>query len=65
MTRPEPTRTQLQIRGWDLAEWHWSASEPATATVLLLHATGFHSRTWDAVVDFLPLHLDVRALDLR
>ena len=65
MSRPEATRTQLRIRGWELAEWHWPASEPPSAVVLLLHATGFHSRTWDAVVDLLPLHIDVRALALR
>lgn len=65
MSRPEATRTQLRIRGWEITEWHWPASEPPSAVVLLLHATGFHSRTWDAVVDLLPLHIDVRALDLR
>ena len=65
MTRPEPTRTQLRIRGWELAEWRWPAAGTPAGTVLLLHATGFHSRTWDAVVDLLPPRIDVRALDLR
>ena len=67
MTRPEPTRAQLQIRGWNLAEWEWPAApgNGTAATVALLHATGFHSRTWDAVADLLPASIRVLALDLR
>ena len=65
MPRAEPTRTQVSIRGWKLAEWEWPAAAEATGTVVLLHATGFHSRTWDAVVDLLPPEIRVFALDLR
>lgn len=65
MPRPEPTRTQIEIRGWELAEWEWLAAGEAAGTAVLLHATGFHSRTWDAVVDLLPEGVRVLALDLR
>ena len=45
----------------------WFESHPELAsgeTCLLLHATGFHARCWDAVVKVLgPMH--VIALDLR
>lgn len=43
-------------------EWgHKQANEP---TVVLVHATGFHGRTWDKVVSQLPHHHTV-AIDLR
>jgi pimeloyl-ACP methyl ester carboxylesterase len=33
--------------------------------VLLLHATGFHARCWDRVIDLLPEDVHVIAVDLR
>lgn len=33
--------------------------------VLLVHATGFHARCWDAVINYLPAQWQVFALDLR
>ena len=38
--------------------------EPAR-TAVLVHATGFHARTWDAVVRLLPEDWRVFALDMR
>lgn len=43
-------------------EWGRAGAKP---TLLLLHATGFHARCWDATVAALPDDHHVIALDLR
>ena len=43
-------------------EWGSIGTKP---TLLLLHATGFHARCWDATVAALPDDQHVIALDLR
>ena len=43
-------------------EWGVAGLKP---TLLLLHATGFHARCWDATVAALPHNQHVIALDLR
>lgn len=43
-------------------EWGAAGAKP---TLLLLHATGFHARCWDATVAALPDDQHVIALDLR
>ena len=43
-------------------EWGVAVAKP---TLLLLHATGFHARCWDATVAALPDDQHVIALDLR
>ena len=43
-------------------EWGRAGTKP---TLLLLHATGFHARCWDATVAALPDDQHVIALDLR
>ncbi|MCB1511935.1 MAG: alpha/beta hydrolase [Hyphomicrobiaceae bacterium] len=47
-----------------IAVTRWPGSRPGP-TALLIHATGFHSRLWDAVVADLPDELTVIAPDLR
>lgn len=49
--REEPRRHQLLVGEQALALWEWSgAGDP----ILLVHATGFHARCWDAIARRLP-----------
>ncbi len=54
----------VALRGIEMAyaEWGTTASGP---TVLLLHATGFHGRCWDAVARALEGEAHVLAPDMR
>ena len=62
---PELHRQALPS-GVELAWWDWPAEDESSAeeTVLLVHATGFHARCWDAVVERLG-NRRVIALDMR
>ena len=51
----------VEVRGLSFAVWHWQGMGP---TLLLIHATGFHSRVWDQVVSHLPGY-DCWAFDMR
>ena len=62
--RPEPVRSICRVNGIDLSYVEWSASA-AHPVVLMLHATGFHARCWDATVGALPEGLRVIAVDQR
>ena len=42
---------RIEVNGVELAVWERPGDDPA---VLLLHATGFHSRCWDEVIARLP-----------
>ena len=63
--RPLPTASTAQVRGYALRIWEWPASGEPARTAALVHATGFHARTWDAVVRLLPEDWRVFALDMR
>lgn len=63
--RPLPTASTTQVRGYALRVWEWPASGDPARTAVLVHATGFHARTWDAVVRLLPEDWRVFALDMR
>lgn len=54
-------RRRLEINGGALAIYEQPGGEPA---VLLCHATGFHARTWNAIVASLP-NRRVVAVDMR
>lgn len=56
-------RRSIAVRGIDMAYAEWGAGE--SATVLLVHATGFHGRCWDAVVRELGDGVHVVAPDMR
>jgi len=56
-----PKRQAVRIGPNDLCVWEWDGGEP---TLLLIHATGFHARCWDAVVARLPEY-HCLAIDLR
>ncbi len=63
--RPLPTASTAQVRGYALRVWEWPASGEPARTAALVHATGFHARTWDAVARLLPEDWRVFALDMR
>lgn len=62
--RPEPTERRFQTSGASLAWFEWPGA-PAAPTVLLVHATGFHARVWDRLVQALPRAWRVLAVELR
>ena len=66
MTSPRtPILRTLAVNGIDLAYFEWPALGTAEApTLIFAHATGFHARVWDAVIEHFP-HYRVLALDLR
>lgn len=51
----QPTLHRVQANGISLAYWEWHPElrgrEP---TLLMVHATGFHGRVWDPVIQRLP-----------
>jgi pimeloyl-ACP methyl ester carboxylesterase len=56
----QPIRHKLHVDGLDLVVYEWpGAGDP----ILLIHATGFHARCWQAVVEALP-ERHVFALDM-
>ncbi len=63
--RPLPTASTAQVRGYALRVWEWPSTGDPERTAVLIHATGFHARTWDAVVRLLPEDWRVFALDMR
>ena len=60
MTRA-PEWFSVDVGDVALGVWHWPG---AGAPLVLLHATGFHARCWDAVIEALP-GPPVYAIDLR
>jgi lipase len=56
-----PELQTVENDGLDFAVWHWQGIGPR---ILLIHATGFHSRCWDQVVANLP-GFDCWAFDMR
>jgi pimeloyl-ACP methyl ester carboxylesterase len=61
--RPAPATRFHAVNGIDLAVHEW-ASEGGGVPLVFAHATGFHGRVWDAIVDRFPAH-PVYAIDLR
>ena len=62
--RPEPTLRYFEGREASLAFFDWPG-EPGGPTALLVHATGFHGRCWDRVVQVMPRGWRVLAVELR
>lgn len=61
MIQREPKIYPVKLADLSLQVTEWPGdSDP----VLLLHATGFHSRCWDSIVDLLP-ELHIYAVDIR
>ncbi len=57
----QPISRRLKGDGLDIQVYEWPGEGP---TVFLAHATGFHARCWDVVVDRLPGR-HVVAIDMR
>lgn len=62
MNNPEEFRFTTPAGELCWFEWGSAGTNP---TLVLLHATGFHARCWDAVVRALPADQHIIALDLR
>ena len=60
-----PTASTARVRGYSLRVWEWPGGAAPAQSALLVHATGFHSRTWDDVVRLLPDDWRIFALDMR
>jgi len=58
----QPRERRVHVNGIDLTIFEWGTRE--SETILLVHATGFHARCWDQVVQHLP-GSHVIAVDLR
>lgn len=64
-TTRTPSLNTVAVNGIDLAFFEWPAASGSTApTLIFAHATGFHARVWDAVIEHFPDYR-VLALDLR
>lgn len=61
--RDEPLERRFPARTGNIAYWERPGADGAPI-VLLLHATGFHGRVWDATVRALPGEFTVLAPDL-
>ncbi len=61
--KQDPRQKRIALAGIELAYFEWG--RPDQPTVLLVHATGFHARCWDAVVRALDGGFRVLALDMR
>ncbi len=61
--RPEPTAHRIATPDGDVAWFEWG-TPGAGSSLLLIHATGFHARLWDAVVEALPADWHVIVPDL-
>lgn len=60
----EPIEHRFATPAGEICWFEWGVAG-AKPTILLLHATGFHARCWDATVAALPDDQHVIALDLR
>lgn len=59
----QPREHRLETPEGEICWFEWGASSPDRASLLLLHATGFHARLWDQVVAALPSGTHVIAPD--
>jgi pimeloyl-ACP methyl ester carboxylesterase len=59
----EPSLHIFQGSGARIAWFEWG--DPDAQPVLMIHATGFHARCWDKVVDALPRGFRIVAPDTR
>jgi len=61
--RPAPATCTYPAGGIDLAVHHWDGPADA-APLVFAHATGFHGRVFDAIIERFPAH-PAYAIDLR
>lgn len=61
--RPEPATRFFPTGGIELAVHEW-ASNGGGVPLVFAHATGFHGRVWDAIIEAFPAH-PAYGIDLR
>lgn len=61
---PEPQLRKIQVNGAQLAYFERNQPDAAKPTLLFIHATGFHGRVWDRIVEPFQDHHSI-ALELR
>jgi pimeloyl-ACP methyl ester carboxylesterase len=59
-----PTEHRHPTPAGDLCWFEWGSARADKPSLLLLHATGFHARCWDATVERLPVGSHAIAVDL-
>lgn len=59
-----PSFSRVDLGELALGLFEWPGSDPGLPPLLLVHATGFHARCWDAVVELLP-DFHIFAPDMR
>ena len=66
MTRPAPETRTHSVNGIALAVHHWASAlgSPDLPPLVFAHATGFHGRVFDAIIEHFPAY-SVHAIDLR
>ncbi|MEY3018472.1 MAG: hypothetical protein RL336_1607 [Pseudomonadota bacterium] len=64
MSIKAPTHKMIDLEHMRIGLHEWGNSDGKTATLVLVHATGFHGRTWDKVIQQLPTQ-HIIAIDLR
>lgn len=65
MVDPEPILCRRTFSDTELAWWEWNpAAKGSAPSLVFAHATGFHGRVWDAVIEHFPGR-HVISLDLR
>ena len=60
----QPTEHRFVSAAGEICWFEWGSRSDDMPSLLLLHATGFHARCWDATVAALPDDQHVIALDL-
>ena len=63
ISRPAPTTRFYSTGGLELAVHEWP-SDGGRVPLVFAHATGFHGRVWDAIIERFPDH-PAYAIDLR
>jgi pimeloyl-ACP methyl ester carboxylesterase len=65
-SRPAPVTRSYPVNGIALTvhEWQPAPGSPARTPLVFAHATGFHGRVFDAIIELFPAH-PVYAIDLR
>ena len=61
---PEPQLHKIRVNGVELAYFERNQPHPAKPTLLFNHATGFHGRVWDRIVEPFADHHSI-ALEQR
>jgi lipase len=59
--RTSPTLAHVAVNGINLSVWDWAGEGEM---LFFVHATGYHGRCWDAIVEQFPKHRCL-AIDLR